>query len=155
MPRLAKWASQEWVGDEWADEQWSDTEDQPKIDDICAAANNFLDLITTLYFKGVLSATNVRQLCDGASKANAAEPIGKFGKPAGLSTGKYQRHLDAALGIDTRDTQRFNFIKVPKYLKASRSREVVPTPVLVPHKELHEEIVKTPSRYDELAEVVR
>ena len=114
------------------------------------AANELLDLLMGLQLQGRISAKTLCIISYWSARAGAAEPMATFAKPPGLPSGNYQRFLDAKLGYRTGTREKFIMVNVPQYRRHHAGRTTVPTPMLLPHIPLQEEIAARPGFADEL-----
>lgn len=138
-PRIPRWAPLEESDDEFGGGARSDSsgEDLPVGSE---AANMLLDMLLLSQLKGDISAQTLCTTCFWASRAGAAEPIGRYGKPPGLQSGAYQRHLDARLQHKPQTDPARIKVPVPTYLRHRALREVVDTPMMMPHVLLQQEV---------------
>lgn len=107
------------------------------------AGKILLDYLLLLLFSGKMSAKVMCTICYWVWKAGCPSPhIRRFAQNPRAQTGKFQRHVDRCLGIDTHSASYR--IALPTYRRGSLMREMVPTAVEVPHENLLEEVERNP-----------
>ena len=117
------------------------------------AGEQLLDLLLQLLFAGRISASLVCIVCWWAWKAGCESScLQRFAYRPGAQSGKYQGHIDTALGVSTKSAS--HSINVPMYPKSSVRRVDLAIPVEVPHEELLSEIEEDPCFDDALAKAV-
>lgn len=143
-------------GDDPPDLRWDDSdEEMPEAEITGEEAGNFLvDFLLGLHYAGKLSARSLCVICFYASRAGAAGKVGSFGFRPEAPSGHFQRHLDAANGINMNQQLSWRYsVGVPLHDKYDRSRNQHALLVNVPHEALNEEILDDPSILQRAAEM--
>ena len=97
-----------------------------------------------LHYGGKLSAKGVCTLAWWSSRAGALGRLSELGFRPDSQSGKFQRHLDAVLGLKGLGSEYRYHVDIPQHSKHDQSRHVRETPVLPAHEALHEEIEQQP-----------
>ena len=138
------------------DERWSASsapdEEEPLGEE---AAGELIKFLLTRHVEGTISARTMCVICWWAVKAGCrSEKVSKFAYSPEAQTGKYQRHVDAAMGVSTKNQSSYR-VDVPSYLKHGLTRQEVPTTVGIPHEQLLEEIADNVTFEDDLHSAVQ
>ena len=122
-------------------EPWEAFEDEVGEDDDdtsppnkLQASTELVDMLLQLYLSGAMTATSLSIMCYWIHHAGVEGHVRDLAFPPGRPSGRYKRHIDAALGVNSTD-ERLYELDVPGHSKHGVGRLV--TKVLVqPHHRL-------------------
>lgn len=140
-------------GYEWEDPDIDDKQRAPCFSDDegdneltpTRAANLLISLLLELVYTNSLSAHSLCLICFYASEAGACDPISKFAVGPGQQSGKYQRRVDSATGVDLKKETKFAYkVPVAQLAKYDQARSIHQMVVHLPHEQLAAEVAQQP-----------